>query len=861
MTFTPFNSRLELLWTFDDDHTDSGTTKDKSGNTNTGTISGGVTTGVNGVKGTEAFDFNGTDGEVEADHSSSLNITNQLTISAWVNLDELPSSTGTPMDIASKGDRGSANANYQITVETSDNARFQITDSNENNHNTTSSTTLTTDRWYHITGRFTGTEIEIFVDAEQENSESHDVTLLDDTTPFYAGRNYYGGGPEWLDGQIDDVRVYSSALSDDQIYTLYTFRRKDLQRGLVSHWTMNSSDTDGSTAYDKTPHNNHATLSGDIQQTSAPIGDGLQFDGNDDLFVFDEITMDRFSATISFWISPDSASTEYTFVSHTSGFNEMIELEPGGTFCETNSNGNMFNTADYSLRSEWHHITVVFENERAYWYEDGQLLGEATNYNIDNYNDENEVDKMVADTTLDRIGDTVYDNKYAGGVSDLRFYDRALSDEEINAIYNQRTQQSQTSAPYKVRPRAGNPPNLMDATQWELYTEDNQGDFNANGETGENNIIRGTGPYGDIVPLWYGRSENTDDAGDGGWNWHKLSTGDIDRSQRYRYTVWMKQEYPSGSYYHGTENVQGRGGNFNSNPYYGSGDLPTMEDWYLVVGYNHPVDSDKNENMSAIYDTDGNKVRELTDYWWASDSNFGDQNMRWRSYYYYDTNEDRGTFFYDPRLEVCDGTETPLADLLQPATDFSNGRDRVFFDGFDGGNLNGWDVNSGSIVSDRTRKGPYAVHCTNSNSSYLFRTDVNGGGGEQVSKVEYWFQETSGGSTGAGLRLKNSDSNYELGVATDNPQWDIEDGNGFETDVHPSLPNYETWTRFTMTFDWDAGTFGVDFEQPSTGITYTDSGRPLMNGVDVEYVEAWDYYNEWGGTSVNQWYDSFEVRY
>lgn len=859
MTFTPFKSRLELLWTFDDDHTGSGTTEDKSGNTNTGTISGGVTTGVNGVNGTEAFDFNGTDGEVEADHSSSLDITDQLTISAWVNLDELSSSTGTPMDIASKGDRGGANSNYQITVETSDQARFQITDSNDNSYRINSSTTLTTDRWYHITGRFTGTEIEIFVDAEQENSESHDVTLLDDTTPFYAGRNYYGGGPEWLDGQIDDVRVYSSALTDDQIYTLYSFRGKDLQRGLVSHWTMDDSDRSANSSSDRTPNGNTATHFGEISQTSAPIGTGHYFNGNDSEFVFDPITANRFGSTISFWVNPDSSSTDYSLLSIADDYNKMIEIRQNKLNCETNVNQNRFNNANYSIRDEWHHLTVIFENERAYWFEDGEFLSEATNYGQDS--DGNSVKKMVADTELDRIGYAVYDNKYAGGVSDLRFYDRALSDAEINSLYNQRTQQAQTSAPYKVRPRAGNPPNLMDATQWELYTEDDQGEFDANGETGENNIIRGTGPYGDIVPLWYGRSEDTDDDSDGGWNWRKLDTEDIDRSQRYRYSVWMKQEFTSGSFYHGTENVQHRDGNFDDNPYYDSGDLPTVGDWYLIVGYNHPVDSDKSEDMSAIYDTNGNKVREITDHWWASDSNFGDERMRWRSYYYYEQNEERGAYFYDPRLEICDGTETPLASLLQPATDFSNGRDRVFFDGFDSGNLNGWDVNSGSIVSDRTREGPYAVHCTDSNSSYLFRTDVNGGGGEQVSKVEYWFQETSGGSTGAGLRLKNSNGDYELGVATDNPQWDIEDGNGFEKDVHPSYPDYETWTRFTMTFDWDAGTFGVDFEQPSTDISYTDSGRPLMNGVDVEYVEAWDYFNGWGGTSVDQWYDSVEIRY
>lgn len=403
----------------------------------------------------------------------------------------------------------------------------------------------------------------------------------------------------------------------------------NLHKGLVGHWTMDSADIDSSTAYDKTANDNHATLSGSIQQTSAPIGDGLQFDGSDDLFVFDNMTLDRFGATISFWVNPESASTSYSFVNVGDDYHKMIELEPSGTNCETNSNGNRFNNGNYSLRDEWHHLAVVFENERAYWYEDGTLLSEATNYGIDNYNDENDVDKMVADTTFDRIGDPVYENKYAGGVSDLRIYDRALSDSEINSLYNQRSQQTQT------------------ASTW---------------------------------------------------------------------------------------------------------------------------------------------------------------------------------------------SET-----------------------FESGNLNQWEVNSASIVQDRTYAGANAAYTnTPLTDAFQFRT-APFTNGKQISRLDYWWQETSSGSFGHGIRLKNSNGNYVLGAGSNNPQWDIEDGNGWESSVRS--PAYEEWVRFTFTIDWSAQTFAVDFEQPATDTTYTDSGRPLINATDVQYIEIWDKNNtNWGhGGSLEAWHDSFRV--
>jgi len=208
-----------------------------------------------------------------------------------------------------------------------------------------------------------------------------------------------------------------------------------LRKGLVGYWTMDDKDTQNGVLGDRSGQDNHATINGATTGSSGMVGQSYSFDGADDSVVLDSpITLDRFGATLCFWVKPESSSTNYTFISSTDDYYNMIELETGRLKCETNTNQNRFNNSNYSIRSDWHHLAVVFDNERAYWYEDGESIGEATNYGTDG--DGNSANKMVDDTIVDRIGYSVYENIYAGNVSDIRFYDRPLSDAEINMIYN-----------------------------------------------------------------------------------------------------------------------------------------------------------------------------------------------------------------------------------------------------------------------------------------------------------------------------------------------------------------------------------------------------------------------------------------
>ncbi|WP_434521295.1 hypothetical protein [Halorubrum sp. AS12] len=172
-----------------------------------------------------------------------------------------------------------------------------------------------------------------------------------------------------------------------------------------------------------------------------------------------------------------------------------------------------------------------------------------------------------------------------------------------------------------------------------------------------------------------------------------------------------------------------------------------------------------------------------------------------------------------------------------------------------------WTVQSGlQRASNRAYKGSWSAYAYEGNAideSVPRASRVYHDGGEQIAAFEYYWQEANP-SYGGGIRLKNSNGDYELGLATDNPAWIVDSSSG-KTYVVGSgdfSQDYNKWVRFLVTFDWDAGTFTFTGEDLNDG--YTESKTfDLKQGVDVETVELWNYSGApgWGGGQLIMWWD------
>jgi hypothetical protein len=185
----------------------SGTTVfDSSGNGNNGTISGAAWTTAGKYGG--ALVFNGTSAWVTINSSASLQLTTGMTLEAWVNPSVVNSAW---RDVIYK-----ASDNYYLegtsdsgsvpggggTFGTSDVVVF-------------GTTALAANTWAHLAVSYDGATMRLYVNGVQVASQAQTGNIAISTSPLQIGGDSLYG--QYFQGTIDEVRVYSTALTAAQI--------------------------------------------------------------------------------------------------------------------------------------------------------------------------------------------------------------------------------------------------------------------------------------------------------------------------------------------------------------------------------------------------------------------------------------------------------------------------------------------------------------------------------------------------------------------------------------------------------------------------------------------------------------------
>lgn len=208
--------------------------------------------------------------------------------------------------------------------------------------------------------------------------------------------------------------------------------------------------------------------------------------------------------------------------------------------------------------------------------------------------------------------------------------------------------------------------NLINPATWVPGSTGSQTGFpqNPTSSGGENYIAYDSLPDGSVGVMWRARS-GTDTVGnpEGGWNTEAFK---IDSTRMYRFRYWIRVfgGNSSGSFYLGPGPVYDIGGGLNTNPYFHalSRNLLPDSEWCLVVGYVFPSGySGSQLNKSGVWrSTNGVKILQGDDFRWQP----GQTETIQRAYQYYTTAAGNYQDFFDPRVELCDGSETPIDQLL-----------------------------------------------------------------------------------------------------------------------------------------------------------------------------------------------------
>lgn len=189
---------LVSYWKFDEN---TGTkAQDSSGYGNIGTINGATWT--QGKIGS-ALQFDGVNDYVEGLDSPSLDMTDKITLIAWIKINTIDAN---PHSIAGKV------SGYDFAVRGS-NLRFEIipTDIDSTGIN------LAANTWYHVAVTYDRSNV-IFYKNGVELFRTAKSILLPNGNVFRIGRNQWN---EYFNGIIDEVKIYNTTLSASEIEADY----------------------------------------------------------------------------------------------------------------------------------------------------------------------------------------------------------------------------------------------------------------------------------------------------------------------------------------------------------------------------------------------------------------------------------------------------------------------------------------------------------------------------------------------------------------------------------------------------------------------------------------------------------------
>lgn len=207
-------------------------------------------------------------------HNNTLMPTAAITLEAWIKADSWsPNSWGNV--IISKDGWGSGEGGYTLRCGANGVLSFNL-------GTTTSWKEVTTPAimqlgtWYHVAGTFDGTSLRAFINGVPYGSFSYTGAILATTYAVAIGRiTYTAGGTRNFDGQIDEVRIWNSALSNATLQQWMTKKVTPSHpnyANLVGYWKMDEGT--GATCADSSPNGFTGTRNGTTWATSAAaIGD------------------------------------------------------------------------------------------------------------------------------------------------------------------------------------------------------------------------------------------------------------------------------------------------------------------------------------------------------------------------------------------------------------------------------------------------------------------------------------------------------------------------------------------------------------------------------------------------------------
>jgi hypothetical protein len=375
----------------------------------------------------QAGSFDGSSNFIEISDSKEISGGQSFTLAAWI----YRNSTGSRHDFLNKFFDG-AMKDYGLGTNT-DTLWFYLENGGGNDFSLNGSTTLNSGTWYHVLATYNHSkkEVKLYVNGSLDASGTSSFRSPNTDAPLTIGAmsdtSTYNNS-NYMDGLMDEVRVYNRALSQPEIKALYNLSSpsgKEIteadvpssQDSGISRYKFNGDVTDSWGSNDGTDNTSAGYVNG-------VYGQAKDFDGSDDTITdIGPITLGSMWS-VSCWYKPNSF-TDYghIFTSQSSQYNFACKVDQNGNpYFYTSSSGSL-NTGFQLNSNEWHHLVYQYDGSKIEIYINADL-------------------KLSESASLDISSDTYRVQGGGGGEyveaahDDLRIYDRTLSPLEVEKLFH-----------------------------------------------------------------------------------------------------------------------------------------------------------------------------------------------------------------------------------------------------------------------------------------------------------------------------------------------------------------------------------------------------------------------------------------
>lgn len=199
----------------------NGNANDESGNGNNGTLSGAETLTTDRFgHSNAAYLFNGVSSYIQVPHSVSLQPSSALSIAAWAKARDWGSGRG----VCTIVDKGTDQQAGWYTLRYWSNPRqfeFSIKFATSSISYLYTTQAIASDSTYFVAGSYDGQTMKIYLDCVLQNSRLQTGTIPQNTSPLTIGRHNLSSAYYYLNGKVDDIRIYNRVLSESEINQLY----------------------------------------------------------------------------------------------------------------------------------------------------------------------------------------------------------------------------------------------------------------------------------------------------------------------------------------------------------------------------------------------------------------------------------------------------------------------------------------------------------------------------------------------------------------------------------------------------------------------------------------------------------------